>query len=193
VLSLDDLIAMDARELDAAMREGHPIEEGALEDREYEGVSLNLPRWLIALTWTKFKKTFHRDPRDGALRGWNCRAIQSPLDQPWEIRMRGGKPVTFGHYRVVSNRGYALPRAYGAGWMLDYGLGKNGLLDPSARVRDPIVAVNAGRAELLLGWTYVDLGIFRVPTPSFFALRRGCALSHVAYAPRDRRPLSDPS
>jgi hypothetical protein len=177
--TLEDLVRMSGAELDRVMREGHPVDEDVLADRRYDGVSLNLPKLLERLTWVKFAKTFRREP-DGTLRGWNCRIRQTPLDAPWELERERGAPVTYGHYRVRPSGGYRMPRPYGAGLMLDYGLGGNGRLDPTARVRDPIVAVNAGRSDLLLGWTYLDLALARVPTPSYFALRRGVPLDHDA-------------
>ena len=178
-LELQDLVAMDGEALDETMRAGHPIDEDVLAGRQYDGVSLNLPKLLERLTWVKFAKVFHREP-DGTLRGWNCKIDQTPLDEPWVLTLKDGEPVTYGHYAVVSCEGYRLPRPYGAGLMLDYGLGKNGALDPTSRTRDPIVAVNEGDSALLLGWSYVDAGLLNVGTPSFFALRRGAPLSHVA-------------
>jgi hypothetical protein len=68
--------------------------------------------------------------------------------------------------------------------MLDYGLGGNPRFDPTSRVRDPIVALEADRVERLLGWTYVDLGAFRTGTPSYFLLEREGPLSFVAHPPR---------
>ncbi|MGE0784287.1 MAG: hypothetical protein AB7S26_01265 [Sandaracinaceae bacterium] len=175
--SFDEVIAMSADELDRAMKDGHPIDEDVLRDREYDGVSLNLPGVVVKLTWLKFCKVFCRE-RDGSLRGWNCRVVQTPLSEPWELQLERGAPVTYGHYLVRPTAGYAMPRPYDAGLMLDYGLGKNPPLDPTRRVRDPIVAVNAGDSELLLGWSYVELGALRVGTPSYFVLRRGRPLSH---------------
>lgn len=182
-LTLSDLVAMSAEELDRTMKDGHPIDQDVLADREYDGVSLNLPEIAIRLTWRKFCKVFHREP-DGRLRGWNCRVAQTALDEPWELATRDGKPITYGHYRVMPTVGYRMPRPYGAGLLLDYGLGGNPSLDPAARLRDPIVAVNEGDGELLLGWSYVDLGWTRVGTPSYFALRRGRRLDHVVDPPR---------
>lgn len=181
--TLDDLAGMSADQLDRAMREGGPVDEAALAERELDGLSLNLPRIVERLTWQKFKKVFHREP-DGGLRGWNCKVVQSPLEAPWVLEQKGGAPVTYGHYRVRPSADYAMPRPYGAGLMLDYGLGGNGRLDPTSRLRDPIVSVNEGSSALLLGWTYVDLGLTRAPTPSYFALRVGVALSHVVSPPR---------
>ena len=79
--------------------------------------------------------------------------------------------------------GYRMPRPYDGGVMLDYGRGGNKRTDPTAAVRDPLVAVNEGDSTLLLGWSYVDAKITRVGTPSYFALRRGAELSHVVPPP----------
>jgi hypothetical protein len=43
--------------------------------------------------------------------------------------------------------------------------------------------VREGSAELLLGWSYVDLGVGQVGTPSYFVLTRGERLAHVAAPP----------
>ena len=181
-LSLEDVVGMSAKELDRAMRAGHPIDEEVLQDREYDGVSLNLPAWIERLTWKKFCKVFHLDP-DGRLRGWNCKIDQTPIDEPWVLTKKNGAPMTYGHYRVTDPAHYAMPRPYGNGLMLDYGLGRNPIFDFTGRLRDPIVAVNEGDSTLLLGWSYVNLG-FTMGTPSFFLLRRGAALSHVVPPPR---------
>ena len=89
-MNLDDLVAMSADELDRVMRNGHPIDLDVLADREYEGVSLNLPALLERLTWVKFAKVFHRE-EDGSLRGWNCRVVQSPLCEPWVLEKKKGE------------------------------------------------------------------------------------------------------
>ena len=63
--------------------------------------------------------------------------------------------------------------------MIDYGLGDNPRLDPIRRGRDPLVALEKGSVERLLGWTYLDLGVGRVGTPSYFLLEREGPLSYV--------------
>lgn len=181
--TLDDLVRMSFTDLDRTMRDGHAIDPDVLADRRYDGVSLNLPKMVERLTWVKFAKVFRREA-DGSLRGWNCKVDQSPLDEPWELALERSEPMTYGHYAVRPSAGYRMPRPYGAGLMLDYGLGGNGKLDPTSRVRDPIVAVNEGDSALLLGWSYVDLGMTQMATPSFFALRRGAPLDHDAAPPR---------
>jgi len=183
--TLGDVVQMDASDLDRAMRGGGPVDLAALENRVYEGVSLNLPSLIEKLSWVKFAKVFKREP-DGDLRGWNCKVDQTPLDQPWVLTLDRGAPKTYGHYRVRPVADYRMPRPYGGGdCMLDYGLGRNPRLDPSGRVRDPVVALDDA-SELLLGWSYVDLGITQTSTPSYFVLRRGPELEHEAPPPRQR-------
>ncbi len=169
-----DLLTLDRASLMELLRSGHPIDPRALDDTEYHGVSLGLPQVVEALTWKKFKKTFHRDRKTGALRGWNVREEQNGLDAPWiDRRDKSGAPISFGHYQVVDPRGRKMPDGCDRGLLIDYG---------RARLRDPIVALQSDDASLLLGWTYVDLGITRVGTPSYFTLTRGGPLSYVAVA-----------
>ena len=163
---------------------GHPIAEDELAGHEYRGVSLGLPALLEKLTWTKFRKAFHRDEAGGPLRGWNVRLEQNGLDGPDRPKRRRGEPFTFGHFAVRPLDGYRPGRYRGrrvevpAGLMLDYGKGGNGL-DPIRFLRDPIVAVRPRDASLLFGWSYLDLGIRRLPTPSFFTLERAGRITHV--------------
>lgn len=184
-MDANTLHRMSTDELVRTLELGHPIDPGALDDTEYRGTSLGLPGFVERLTWKKFRKTFHRDPATGALRGWNVRLVQNGLAAPDEPQMKRGVAHTFGHYEVVAATGYAMPSWRGRvvwahrGLMIDYGRGANppGII---RRVRDPIVAVNAGNPTLLLGWSYVDLGIARVGTPSFFTLELAGPLTHRA-------------
>ena len=139
------------------------------------------------LFWKKFKKVFHRDPDTGQLRGWNVRVDQNELEGPCVPLTRHVEAITFGHYLVVPTAGYRMPEPIDRGLMLDYGLGGNRLREGLAFVRDPIVAVNEGSADLLLGWTYLDLPFRPVGTPSIFVLERDCPLTHVASPPRKPR------
>jgi len=151
---------------------------------EYRGVSLGLPTFVEKLTWKKFKKVFHRDPATGRLRGWNVRVVQNGLDEPWEPQIKRGEPVTFGHYEVVDPAGHSVPSGCDKGLLIHYGLGGNRRRDGLGRLRDPIVALQPGSVELLLGWSYLDLRLRRVPTPSFFSLERDGALTHRVQPPR---------
>jgi len=179
-VTVEDLLTLDGPSLMDVLRGGHPIDPTSLDDTEYRGVSLGLPSVVERLSWKIFKKVFHRDRETGVLRGWNVRMKQTgSIDGPYEPQMRRGRRRTFGHYRVTSEEEHRVPFRTG-GLLIHYGLGKNAPLDPIRRVRDPLVALDAGSPELLFGWSYVDLGFTTVGTPSFFVLSRDVTLSHIA-------------
>jgi hypothetical protein len=173
-----ELAGLSRRELMEVMQQGHAIDPDALDDTEYRGVSLGLPKLLERLTWKTFKKVFHRDPTTGELRGWNVRIDQRSPDD-YRPKTKRGVPVTFGHFEVVSASGYDMPHACDRGLMLDYGRGRHKRFEPTAALRDPIVAIDAGSVDLLLGWSYVELPVGRVGTPSFFSLERDRPLSFI--------------
>lgn len=168
-LTIESFLELDQRGLRSAHDAGHPIDPAALDDSRYRGVSLGLPHVVDRLLWKTFEKTFHRDA-SGALRGWNVRVEQTGLRGPLEPRIRNGQPWTFGHY-VVEDRGDHLE--------LDYHQGANPRLDPTRLARDPLVAVNEGDADWLLGAIDVVLPGARMRTPSYFLLVREGPLEHV--------------
>lgn len=160
-MNRDQVLALDRAGLAALMAGGFAIDERSLDDSQYRGVSLGLPHVIEAITWKTFRKTFHRDPRTRRLRGWNVRLEQTGIDGP-------AVPLeVFGHYGVAPLG--PTPRPCGPGLLIDYSAGSRGAL---GRLRDPIVAVNAGSVDLLLGWSYLDLGPVRLSTPSYFLLVR---------------------
>jgi hypothetical protein len=181
-----DLIGLTRPALRQALAAGHPVDPSALNDTEYRGISLGLPAWVERLSWKKFKKVFHRDPESGALRGWNVRLEQNELDGPCVPLEKKGEPFTFGHYVVVDPEGRRVPKGADRGLLIHYGLGRNARFDPMSFLRDPIVCVNEDDPTLLLGWSYLDLGWFRLGTPSFFTLEYDGPLSHRVKPPRDR-------
>lgn len=171
---------MSRRQLMRALCEGHPIDPAALDDSMYKGVSLGLPGFIDKLAWKTFEKVFLRDRETGVLRGWNVRVEQRGVDAACVPQLKDGKPLAFGHYEVVPARGRRLPKPCDQGLLIDYSLGGRRRLSFGARLRDPIVAVNAGSEELLLGWSYLDFGFVRIGTPSFFTLERIGPLDHRA-------------
>lgn len=166
------------------LRDGYPIDPGELDDTEYRGVALGLPGFVERITWKTFQKTFHRDPATGHLRGWNVRIEQRGIDADSVPLVKRGAPFTFGHYRVVPLDPARSPRGLRTGLLIDYGRGGNARLDPLAMARDPLVAVNPGSADLLLGWTWLEIGPMQLGTPSFFSLQRERPLTHRASPPR---------
>lgn len=178
-MTVDDWLALDRRGLAAALSDGHPIAPEALDDSRYVGLSLGMPGWVDRLAWKIFEKDFHRDPVTGLLRGWNVRLAQRDWRDDPEPLLKHGEPITFGHYGVRVDPGTRRPAAVPGGLLLDYGAGDNPWWDPVRRVRDPLVAVHTGLSDLLLGWTWVDLGLGTLGTPSYFLLRRHGLLTHL--------------
>lgn len=186
-LSLEDLMAMDARELDALMGRGHPLEPEVLAGRMYLGVDLSLPGWARKLLWHTFRKTFVEDDAKG-VRGWNVRMEQHGVDGARvPLKDRRGEPRTFGHYRVRSAEGLRFPKGWSGPHFLDYGVAGNTLTDPAALGYTPLVAVNAGSQDLLLGWEVLKLGPLFLPMPLYWALRYEGPLDRVVPPPRRPR------
>jgi len=183
-VAITDLLPMTRRDLARTLAGGHPINATDLDDTEYCGVGLGLPSFVDTIAWKTFRKAFHRDPATGHLRGWNIRVHQTGVDGDYASKTHDGVPATWGHFRVVPNDLDRYPSGTaGQGLLIDYGLGCNRRHSMLGLMRDPLVAVNAGSSDLLLGWSYLQLGSRRIPTPSYFVLRRDCPLSHVAHPP----------
>ena len=178
-LRAEDLFCLPGRRLAEVLAGGYPIDPEALAGTAYRGVSLGLPAFIERLTWKTFQKTFLRDPQTGELWGWNVRIEQRGVAAPSVAKHKGGRPWTFGQYVVRPGSAYQIPRPAPNALVIDYGPGGNGRLSALSRMRDPIVAVNPGSAELLLGWSYLDLFGLQIPTPSFFALTREGPISYV--------------
>lgn len=159
-MSFQQLRAARPAELTALFAGGLPFDRDELAGRIYAGVSLGLPRALERLTWVKFAKAFARDPATGAVRGCNLRVVQDGLERPWRARERRGRPIVFGHFAVVRS---------GDRVILDYARGGSAL-HPLGLLRDPLVSLSGGSAELLLGRSLVAVGRWHLATPSFFAL-----------------------
>lgn len=169
---VDELLPLKPRQLMEHLRAGHPIDPGALDGRAYQGVSLGMPAWIDRLAWKTFQKAFQRDHATGELRGWNVRLQQHGIDAPCEAMMRRGRPLQFGHFRVVATDGLSMPEGTNRGLLIDYGLEDKPMWDFARMLRDPIVALQPDDPSVLLGWSYLQLPRRTLPTPSFFLLRR---------------------
>jgi len=182
-LELADLLTMDRRQLQAIVARGHALDLDALAGSQYQGIDLSLPPLLNRLLWKTFRKTFHRDAETGALRGWNVRMEQTGIDGP-QVPMRrpDGGVRAFGHYRVRSAGLLRFPHGWSGGHYLDYaGTGNS---PGEALACTPLVAVNAGSMDLLLGWEVLRVGPLLVPLPDYWALRREGPLDEVLPLPR---------
>lgn len=152
--------------------EGHPVDPAALEGWAFKGTSLGLPRLVEKLTWKTFQKTFYRQPSTGRLVGWNVRLEQDGVDAPSRPKRRHGVPVTTWHYEVVPTEGVRMPRGFDRGLIIDYGREPQPPLDTIRFAKDPLVAVEPGNPDLLLGVTYMTVGPLCVETPTYFLLER---------------------
>jgi len=183
--TLDDLLAMDRHGLRAIVDRAHPLDRTVLEGRQYLGIDLSLPHFVNRLLWKTFRKTFVRDELTGGLRGWNVRMQQRGWDPgtSQEPMVRpDGQPWTFAHYAVADARGRRSPGGWQGADVLDYG----GMGNPlgEALAYTPLVAVNAGDMDLLLGWEVFKLGPVFLPLPDFWALRVEGPVQHVVPAPQ---------
>jgi hypothetical protein len=173
-LGLDQLLTMSNDALFEIVRRAAPLDLDALADTTYTGIDLSMPAIFHRLMWRSFRKTFHRDPVSGRLRGWNVKVEQCGWDvPPPPKRDRHGRPITFGHYEVRSAAGLRFPRGWQGSHYLDYRVAGNHLYDFPARAGFcPLVSVNPGESELLLGWEVFKVGGVLVPLQDFWVLRR---------------------
>ncbi|MSP25547.1 MAG: hypothetical protein EXR75_10355 [Myxococcales bacterium] len=184
-MNRNELLTATRSELRRLLANGHSIAPEALDDSEYKGISLGLPPLVERLSWKVFKKAFHRDPATGRLRGWNVRLEQDGVDAPARDRLKNGRRVTFGHFDVRP-AGADAPRALTQSLVLDYALGENAPLAPTACVRDLLVCPEPGKFDILFGWMLLQLGPARIPTPSYFLLERDAPLADVVLPPGRR-------
>lgn len=171
MLTENDLLHESNAQLSERLTQGFAIDAEALVGADYRGVSLGLPRLVERLTWKTFRKVFRRDPSSDGVVGHNVRMQQTGLDGPSLPEKKDGALIEFGPYRVGALPPGGTPFRCRAGLLLDYGARHPGW-HPLSTVRDPIVALNEGSVEVLLGATYVALGPARLRTPSFFTLTR---------------------
>jgi hypothetical protein len=160
----------DHAELRRRIVEGHPVDPAALEGYAFRGTSLGLPTFVERVTWKTFQKTFYRHPPTGKLVGWNVRLAQDGLDAPSRPKRRRGEPVVEWPYEVTGTDGVPMPSGFDRGLVIDYGRAPN---PPWQRlVKDPLVALEAGSADALIGVSYVVIGGRCIETPTYFTLER---------------------
>jgi len=186
-LTLHDLMAMKGPALHDVMRRGHAIDPDAIAGRQFLGVDLSLPGWARKLLWHTFRKTFVRDAASGELRGWNVRMEQHGVEGARvPLKNRRGEPITFGHYRLRSAEGMTFGGRWTGANYLDYGAAGNPFFDLARLGRTPLVAVNVGAQDLLLGWEVFAVGPALLPLPLYLALRDEGPVDRVVPPPNAR-------
>ena len=188
IITLDQVLSMSGKELFEIVRAAAPLDRDAISDTTYTGIDLSLPAFVHKLLWKSFRKTFHRDPTSGRLRGWNVKVEQTGWETPPQPkRNKSGAPITFGHYEVRDAAGLRFPRKWVGSDYLDYRVAGNRFGDFPARIGYcPLVSVNPGRSDLLLGWEIFKLGPLLIPVRDFWVLKREGPL-----APEDIMPRPD--
>lgn len=187
VLDLEDLLTMSARELHAIVEAAHPIDPEALAGRQYLGTDLSMPALGHRILWQTFRKAFVLDEEHGDVRGWNVRMEQRGIHGPQiPQRRKDGLPKTFAHYRIRSASGIRWPRGWRGEHYLDYSIGGNPFVERLAFT--PVVAVNEGRSDLVLGWELFRVGGRFVAPPMYWAIRDDGPVDHVAEPKHPPRP-----
>jgi len=145
----------------------------AMEDLEgWEFRGYNVHPFTRLLGIRKFKKGFVRDPGNPhSLQGYNVKVKQNSLLDPWLDIIRKGEPIHHGFFKVSPVDPAQRDNVYPRSLLLDYGAGRNPMLDPSKLLRDYLVQVMAGDRDLYLGRATLALSIERVPV-GFFVLER---------------------
>jgi len=170
---LSALRKMSTAELHRVFEHGHGIRIESIGDADYRGVSLGLPHIVERMFWTTFVKSFRWRAEERRLQGWNVRLKQTGLGGPvCPLRDRSGALASFGPFEVLSGSGSGgIDEDTCSGLVLHYGLGAPGGYSPLRLLRDPIVSLDSGSTQWLLGRTFIDLG-FSLPTPSYFVLEK---------------------
>ena len=165
-LELDDLMTMSGKELHAIMAAAHPIDPDAIVGKQFLGTDLSMPKIGQKILWQTFRKTFVRDEEHGDVRGWNVRMEQRGIHGAQvPMRRKDGTPKSFAHYRLRSAEGRRWPRGWVGGHYLDYTIAGNPLAE--GLMTTPIVAVNEGSSDLILGWEIFSIG-GRLIAPSMY-------------------------
>ncbi len=184
---LSELLQMSKEEIKQVFQNGHPINTEELDNTQYLGIDVGMPSWFHRFFWKTFRKTFYRDPKSGILRGWNVKLEQTGWKGPLSAKKnKNGEDLSFGHYHLLPAKGKKFPKGWQGADYLDYGVAGNKTGDPAALGYCPLVAVNEGSTELLLGWEVFKLGPFFIPLNDFWILKKEGPLQHIAAIPKEQ-------
>ena len=183
-LELQQILEMNKKEVAQVFRDGHPIKLEEIENTKYLGIDLSMPNWFHKYFWKTFRKTFYRDPETNVFRGWNVKLEQTG----WEgnsipKRNKKGEELSFGHYHLCDAKGKKFPKGWQGQDYLDYTIAGNNFFDPGKLGYCPLVAVNEGSTELLMGWEVFKItGIF-LPLPDYWLLKKDGELETIVKPP----------
>ena len=161
--TFESLAEADRDKLEEVVRTGTPPEYDRLEGFIYCGWN---HEWVGRLSGEKFKKGFRR--KDGRTLGYNeiCRQDRQRYRGDWEVKLRNGRPIQVGYFRVgliEDEPEQKLYRPYRHAGHFNYNVDLNTWRNlPFRVIRDMVVLPNPGDHELLLCKAYFQLAFLHV-------------------------------
>jgi hypothetical protein len=157
--TFETLAAADRGQLEELVKGGAPPDFEQLEGYVYRGWNHD---WVGWISGRKFRKGFRR--REGRPFGYNeiCRQDRQGYHGEWEVKLKDGRPVQLGYFRVsnISDEPpQPLYRRYPHAGLFDYDVDLNtrGRL-PMRVIRDFAVLPNPGDHGLVLSKAYFQFG-----------------------------------
>lgn len=187
ILTLDDLLKMDKKQIKNVFLNGHPLDYKQMEGYQYLGIDVGMPKWFHKYFWKTFRKTFYRDPETQVLRGWNVRMEQTGIDgKRITKKKKDGSDFTFAHYHVQSAKGLKFPKGWQGSDFLNYKAGENTNAGEAAGYT-PLVAINEGDMNLLLGWEVLKFGPLFIPMSDYWILVKDGPIEKVVLPPKKQK------
>lgn len=176
------MLNMSNKDVAQVFRNGHPVNKEELINKKYLGIDLSLPPLMNKILWKTFRKTFYREPETGIIRGWNVRLEQTGWEQQTiAMKNKKGEQIAFGHYHLLHAKGKKFPKGWQGADYLDYGVAGNAPYDLARLGYCPLVAVNEGSSELLLGWEVFKIGNIFIPLNDYWLLKMDGDLDIIHY------------
>jgi hypothetical protein len=157
------VVGLPKRELERLVVRGEQPDAGTLTGWEFRGT--NTPVITRLLRIRKFLKGFYAE-ESGRVFGYNMRARQGRLSDPWASRPDETAPKRFGFFGVRPPDPASRDNAYLHALLLDYSEGGN-RGSVMNLLRDYLVRVVPGSDDLLIGKAYMSFGALRLPVGYF--------------------------
>jgi hypothetical protein len=156
--TFETLAAADRKKLEEVVLSGTPPDYDQLEGQIYCGWN---HEWVGRLSGEKFKKGFRR--KDGRTLGYNeiCRQDREGFRGKWEVKLKNGRPIQVGYFRVGNIEEEPRQRLYEpyrhAGHF-NYNVDLNTWRNlPFRVIRDMVVLPNPGDHSLMLCKAYFQI------------------------------------
>ncbi len=169
--TFETLAQADRKTLEDVLLAAHAPDPAQLAGRVYDGYNHD---WLGQLPGEKFRKAFYQ--QEHVLYGFNqvVRQDRQRYRGAWQPRLKEGKPVQLGFYRVTFAKDEPLQKRaarYRHLAYLNYNIDLNPRWNaPMRSIRDYVGLPNAGDHSLLLGKAYLQLTPWLTLFASYFIL-----------------------